>query len=182
MIHSLEQLPSVVLVLALSAAMASAQESAVPKELLEVKARYEHEVERVVGPVRRQYLTKLKTLHKRLTRKDDLQGALAVKAEMDRVSIPRAVDPLRLVGKWRVEYDNNSSRSYGIRSNGTAIWLDTGLEGKLLVEGPDLLLDVGDGKLEKLTLKGKRLHVEHFNPKSLYPDGTPLKGLGKRIK
>ena len=53
---------------------------------------------------------------------------------------------------------------------------------KLYVKGNDVLLEIGDGNLERLSIKGKTLLVEHFNPKALYLAGPPnAKGTGTLV-
>jgi hypothetical protein len=42
------------------------------------------------------------------------------------------------------------------------------------------LLDLGDGKLERIRLVGKELAVEHYFPAASYPNGKPILGTGTK--
>src|SRR5207244_3245077 len=77
-------------------------------------------------------------------------------------------------GKWAVTYGNRSTREYLIDADGNVTQPDEDdRRAKLRWRGADLLLDFGDGKLERLKLTGGRLRVEHFNPAGTYPRGRP---------
>jgi len=89
----------------------------------------------------------------------------------------------RLRGKWTISYDNGEERLYVIVRNGKVGFPAERRQAKLKWRGNDLLLDFGDKKVERLTLKGEELHVEHFSPAGTYPYGKPASvGRGTRAK
>ncbi|MBI2478803.1 MAG: hypothetical protein HYV60_09260, partial [Planctomycetia bacterium] len=76
----------------------------------------------------------------------------------------------KLLGTWEVTYTN---RTRNRRTIGT--------DGPLTSANGDILIDF-DTVIERLSLVGDKLFVEHFNPKSTYPKGFPYAiGIGKRI-
>jgi hypothetical protein len=86
-------------------------------------------------------------------------------------------------GVWAITYTpNRATRTYTVKEDGSVLFVEAGTKGRLTRKGADLLLDFGDGKLERVTLaRDGRLFVEHFNPKAAFPDGFPDQiGIGVR--
>jgi len=139
-------------------------------EIASIKKLYLTDLE----PIQKRYRSRLEAAQKELTRKGDLPGALAVKAELEQLGLPdkkAATPPTSLKGIWAVKYSNGNVRTYTIREDGTVYFAETNAIGKLSQKGDDLLVDFSDGKLERLVLK-QVLSVEHFNPKTLYATGA----------
>lgn len=81
----------------------------------------------------------------------------------------------RIKGNWIVTYTNRTQQSRNIHENQTVNEGD-----RLVAENGDLLI-VFPGVIERITLAGDKLFVEHFNPGSTYPDGIPtVMGVGRR--
>jgi len=78
-------------------------------------------------------------------------------------------------GTWTVTYHpNRAVRVYTVTAEGDVSFAESGTKGKLAVKDREVILDFADGKLERWTLgHDGRLFVEHFNPKSSYPDNPP---------
>ncbi len=89
----------------------------------------------------------------------------------------RSLDALmpRLTGKWVVTYTNKTQHTREIHVDRRVN------EDNRIVQGyGDILIDFPEA-VERITLVGNRLFVEHFNPRSTYPDGIPaVMGVGKK--
>jgi hypothetical protein len=86
-------------------------------------------------------------------------------------------------GTWTVTYHpNRAVRVYSVTAEGDVSFAEFGGKAKLAVKDREVILDLSDGKLERWTLgHDGRLFVEHFNPKSSFPDDTPDQiGIGTR--
>jgi hypothetical protein len=46
--------------------------------------------------------------------------------------------------------------------------------GKLAKEGNDILMDLNDGKLNRIRLRGGKMYLEHFVPRVNYPNKKPF--------
>lgn len=85
----------------------------------------------------------------------------------------------KLKGIWRVAYTSSAVRHYQFDDAGKVHV--SGMKGKAYIQNKDLLFDVNDGKLERATLFGNRLFIEHYNPSSTYPAEFPAAlGIGQR--
>ena len=78
-------------------------------------------------------------------------------------------------GTWTVTYHpNRAVRVYAVSAEGEVTFRDAGTKARLEVRVKEVLLDLGDGKVERWTVgRDGRLFVEHFNPKASYPGGGP---------
>jgi hypothetical protein len=149
-------------------------------EVAAIKKQYLTELE----PIQKRYRTRLENLKDKLTKKGDLQGALAVKAELDQATIvkPKAA-AISAEGTWSIKYDNGAQRSYVVLADGTVNRLDDQKVTAMRKEGNDTLLDFNDGRLERITVK-QTLMIEHYNPGTLYAAGAKctITGIGERTK
>jgi hypothetical protein len=191
---------------------ASASAADEPAELREARARYEKDIELAIRPLKERYaqaLEKIKTLEKdvevasevatrplreryvqslekikkSLTMKGDLAGALKVQDEMESLGLGQGL--ARLAGDWAFQYTNGAVHHYTIEADGAVFWTDpspkkklkTAMRGKVFIfEFPD------DNILERITVSGNELQIDHYTPKSNYPQGAPAtRGSGKRI-
>lgn len=151
-----------------------------PEVLQKERESHRREVELALQPLTKKYVNRLKAAQKSLSRQGDVEGALAVKREID--FFAAQTDSGRvpsLEGKWIIQYENGTQRTYIIRPNGRVLMAEEKLEGRISKNGGDVVLDFGDGKLERLSVKSV-LTVEHFNPKSGYPTSKPVVGTGKK--
>lgn len=86
-----------------------------------------------------------------------------------------------LAGIWRVSYSNGVERQYEIDALGN-VALDRGLQrGSLELRGNDVVLDFGDGKLERWVLNTGGLVVEHYDDARMYPGRASISGRGLKI-
>jgi hypothetical protein len=83
-------------------------------------------------------------------------------------------------GTWTVKYHPNQAvRVYLVSADGEVSFPDGTSKAKLTVKDREILLDFSDGKIERWTLgRDGRLFVEHFNPKSNFPDTPDQIGVG----
>jgi hypothetical protein len=81
----------------------------------------------------------------------------------------------RLTGDWVVTYTNRTRQSRTIKENRIVNGRD-----RLVEKNGDLLI-LFPTVIERITLVDDKLFVEHFNPRSTYPDGIPaVMGVGRR--
>lgn len=139
-------------------------------EIANLKKQFQADME----PVRKKFRTRLETLQKELTRKGDLDGALAVKTELESFGAqekPAPKNPVTLKGNWTVTYSPSGNvRKYSIRDDGRVEMVGEKLFGQIAKNGDDWLLDFNDGKLERLAIK-EVLFIDHFDPKTGYATG-----------
>ena len=84
-------------------------------------------------------------------------------------------------GTWRVTYHPGSvRRTYVIKAAGDVTCEELSLSGSIRQDKGSLLLDLHDGKLERLTFAGGRVFVEHFDPKDSFPT-LSLVGIGEIV-
>lgn len=84
-------------------------------------------------------------------------------------------------GTWRVAYHPNGvTRTYVVTADGAVSCAEGALRGRIRRDGADMFLDLDDGKLERITFAGGRMFVEHFNPKTSFPQLAEV-GIGESI-
>lgn len=139
-------------------------------DIASLKKQFQADLE----PIRKKFRNRLENLQKELTRKGDLEGALAVKAELESIGAsekPAPKNPVTLKGNWTVTYSPSGNvRKYSIRDDGRVEMVGEKLFGQMTKNGDDWLLDFNDGKLERLAIK-EVLFIEHFDPKNGYATG-----------
>ncbi len=158
-----------------------------PAELSQARAVYERDVEFATRPIRDRYLSRLDSLKRALGSKGDARAALAVQEEMERVKgIGGGME--KFAGNWSIKYANGATRTYSITADGTLTEIaENGAKiapksAKITLKGTDFIVEVdGGSKIERLTLSGSKLMIDHFNPKTTYPAGAPaLRAIGTR--
>ncbi|MEQ8785367.1 MAG: hypothetical protein RIC55_03675 [Pirellulaceae bacterium] len=110
--------------------------------------------------------------------------AQAETAKAYRLEAPPKFGPAELrpyLGKWAIKYTNGISRHYAIAEDGVVYFSEETSESRLTFREGDLVVDFGDGKLERLELRGEQLWVEHYLPPSSYPSSFMLYGIGNRM-
>jgi hypothetical protein len=83
-------------------------------------------------------------------------------------------------GTWILAYQKGNGRRYVIDAEGNVSWGPR--RARLTGRGADLILDFGDGKLERVRLAGRRLQVEHFDPATSFPRKPTQSAVGDRIR
>ena len=168
------------------------QIQAMPAPLRTLRAGYDQglkksadEGARRIDTARRKYLADLEALQKRITTTGDIDKALLVKAEKDRFIAEMAAGPAatisqpatfaRYAGVWLIRYQNGAIRQYTIEPNGDVEWTDfnPAKKGRITAQGNDHLLDFEDGKIERISVNGSEVRIEHFDPMAKYRDRLP---------
>jgi len=172
---------SFVAVVAIAAAADRTEEE--PADLTQARASYQRDVEFATRPLRDRYLQTLERIKKSLTFKGDLAGALKVQDEME--SLGSGAGLARLAGDWVCQFANGAIHHYTIEADGTAFWTDRSPKKKLKIalRGKDYFMEFPDDNiLERITMNGNELEIEHYTPRSTYPQGAPAtRGSGKRV-
>lgn len=82
-------------------------------------------------------------------------------------------------GTWSVAYHaGGAKRTYVVKAGGEVACAELGLSGSIRQENGKLMLDLHDGKLERLTFAGGRMFVEHYDPKDSFPKLAQI-GIGE---
>lgn len=118
---------------------------------------------KALEPVNKRYRTKLETLKKDLTRKADLEGVQATKAELEALDVGLA--STGLVGDWEVTYSNGGKRNYRMNPNGTLLFLEEDKTCTPILVRDGWLLDFDDGKIEHIAIR-PNLEVKHYASKA----------------
>jgi hypothetical protein len=88
-------------------------------------------------------------------------------------------------GIWEITYTSGVVRVYDLTSEKDIRWKENGRimgKGRLLKDNGDIVIDLHDGKRDRITFAGERLFVEHFNPAAEYPNGrAAAMGVGQSI-
>jgi hypothetical protein len=155
-----------------------------PAELAQARTSYQKEVESATRPLRDRHVQALERIKKSLTLKGNLAGALKVQEEMDSLGLGAGL--ARLAGDWVLKYANGTVHHLTIDPNGSVFLMDTAAkqELKTSVRGRDFIFDYPSPYeiIERVVARGDELQVEHFTPKTTYPQGTPAtRGSGKRV-
>lgn len=159
-----------------------------PAELVQARTAFERDSEFALRPIRDRYLSKLDALKRSMGARGDARGAVAIQDEIDRVvaSAP-AAGGSKFTGVWTIRYENGTVRKYSINGDDMVTLVEendkpvTKRHAKIVASGNDMVLDLGEGKIERLRVSNNVLTVEHFSPKSTYPGGVPLtRGAGTK--
>jgi len=155
-----------------------------PSELVQARSMYEKELEFATRPLRERYLARLETLKRSLGGRGDARAALAVQEEIDRVTAATQQPGFgKFAGAWIIQYENGGSRRYAIKGDGMVIWVETDgkpqgeTPGKMRQEGSETVVEM-QFSLERISISGEKLMVEHFAPKSDYPRKVTQRGTG----
>ena len=145
------------------------------------RKKFDDEVARAAQPIQKRYTSRLKLLQKTLAKAGDEVGVAGVEAELERLGLSTAQQTkYPIEGVWNVLYSNDNKRTYRIGADGRVDFLDLNTVGRFTRNGDDVLVDFGDGKLERFYWKSV-LAVEHYDPKTRYGAGLPnLTGLADK--
>ena len=176
--HAASFLIFAAVIFALAASPSARAADEVPDDLPTLDATFDRDIEFATRPIRDSYLSRLEALNRSIGSRGDVRAALAVQEEIDRVKELSAVTMNGFSGRWTVRYDNNTVRKVTIDTNDVATMLEENdlpknVKAKLAVKAGEGVIDWGDGTVERLTLVSGKLMIDHFNPKTLYPNGPP---------
>ena len=136
-------------------------------------ARNEFEV------AKRKYERALETEVKRAIRVKDEEAASELNAELDTLRVGFSMSDM--VGTWRVDYTNGTTRTYFIAANGTVNFSEEHKSGRYVVKDGRLVLDFGSRPVEVLYLE-PALRVLHYNPKTDLGRRPPkVRGVGRKL-
>jgi hypothetical protein len=169
-------IPTVLLLLILPPLRGRADDTGQSKPAVDLAAERE-KYEASIQPLQKRYIARLETLQRIATQRGDLESALAIKQELERVQIE--LTGTTLLGKWAVEFNNGVTRTYVLKPEDTIH--ANGRDQPLTREGTDILLREGDGKTKRFSLRTV-LFVEHWKRAQDYPDTKPAEwGVGMRL-
>ena len=91
-------------------------------------------------------------------------------------------DPL--AGKWTVTFSNGVVETCEVRTNGTASVVEPrrSSAGKARARNGGVVIFFRDERVERWTVKGQRVVVEHWFPASNYPSGGRVLGVARRSR
>ncbi len=91
---------------------------------------------------------------------------------------------LPVVGKWSVEFANGVKESCEVRTDGTSSVVEPlrSSGGKATLKDKAVVIVSDDDRVERWTVVGRRVVVEHWFPASQFPCGTPVLGIGDRAE
>ena len=134
-------------------------------------------------PLMEAYAKSLSLLVSSLTRSGRIEAAGIV--ERKRLAIQGNLEMKRFEGAWDVSYSIGTSRRYRINASGKVEWMNgdsVSATSQIAKKGNDYMLDFNDGKLERISLRGAKLLVEHFDPGRRYPNAGPnTTGTGEKL-
>jgi hypothetical protein len=84
-------------------------------------------------------------------------------------------------GRWEIKYANGVVGRYAIAFDGQVVNESANSKGRMFRRKGEILLDLNDGKLERIKISGSQLQVEHFNPASEYPKKVFVVGTATRL-
>jgi hypothetical protein len=146
----------------------------------------------LIATARTDYERKLRVALDAALKSKNLEEANRINAEMKSLSQAEvATNPFdAFAGTWTVTYTNGAVRSYLFDAKGVGRFtrethegrtLDAVQNGRLQQRGKDIVIDWGDGKIERLTVVDGRMFVEHFNPASRY-GRSPTETMGTGVR
>lgn len=88
------------------------------------------------------------------------------------------------IGLWRVQFANDVIENCEIRRDGTASVTEPGRTspGKTVTQGIRVVVLFDDDRIERWTVVGKRVVVEHWASSSQWPTSAPVLGIADRIE
>ena len=97
---------------------------------------------------------------------------------------PLPNNPIPVVGKWSVEFTNGVRETCEVKADGTASVVEPlrSSGGKATKVGAAVLITSDDDRVERWTVVGRRVVVEHWFPASQFPAGAAVVGIGDRAE
>ena len=153
--------------------------SAAKRKYDDAVAKARQEYSRRLETARAAAMNELREAMKAATRQADLDEANRINAVLGQLDqdAPPPSQGSRLTGRWQVRYGNGVQRVYEIRDDGSATWVATGTDalnrGRFQRSGSNLVFDEGPLAVERWTACGERCFIEHFDPRSSFPNEFP---------
>jgi hypothetical protein len=97
---------------------------------------------------------------------------------------PRSrASPRLLAGRWTVKFANGVVQTSELRPDGTASVAEPARSsgGKAEVRGDAVVITFDDGRVERWSVSGTSVVVEHWFPASRYPSGPSVRGAARRL-
>lgn len=93
------------------------------------------------------------------------------------------IRPIPLAGKWSVKFANGVVETCELRANGRASVAEPARSsgGKAEAEGNAVVITFDDDRIERWSVRGAGVAVEHWFPASQYPAGPSVRGSGRRL-
>ena len=90
----------------------------------------------------------------------------------------------RLAGRWTVKFANGVVETCEVRRDGTASVTEPrrSSPGKAEDRGGAVVITFNDDRVERWTVRGGRVVVEHWFPASQYPSGARVRGAARRSR
>jgi hypothetical protein len=87
-----------------------------------------------------------------------------------------------LLGQWTVTFSNGVVQTSRLRMDGTASVVEPNRssDGKTAARDGVTVIRFADDRVERWTVRGKRVVVEHWFPASQYPAGRSVVGVARR--
>lgn len=101
---------------------------------------------------------------------------------------PAAFNPVSPVnfplGLWKVQFSNDVCEDCEIRRDGSASVTEPARSstGKVVMQGHSHVILFEDNRVERWTVVGKRLVVEHWASSSQWPTSVPVLGIADRVE
>ncbi len=96
--------------------------------------------------------------------------------------IPAAAAAGSYVGRWSIHFTDNSVRTYDIGARGEVLFIEENKHGQLRRSPDGIILELGDGRLERLKFSGTIVSVDRFESKATFPANPPmLSGTGTLV-
>jgi hypothetical protein len=147
---------------------------------------------KAVGAARQQYVQELDAALKGVMKEGDLDGANTINATVKRLRDELAGpvrDGARLPsGAWTVHYMTGGiQRQFVFEKDGTVIWRDSDKgpegQGRVVATTTGVFLDLGDKRVDRITVLEDRLLFEHFVDPEKNEDGMPQNmGVARKSK
>lgn len=148
-------------------------------------AQINAERDRKLQPISSAYSRTLVGLVGTLTKAGRIEDAKLV--DQRRIEIEGSAELARYEGTWDVVYRSvGTARRYRFNATGKVEWMEreqVKSTTQIFRKGNDLMLDWKDGKFERVSIKGGKLIIEHFNPGTRYPkEGPNTVGTGEKLR
>ena len=95
----------------------------------------------------------------------------------------KATTPRSLAGKWVVKFANGVVETFEVRTDGTDSVVEPARSsgGKTAAKGNAVVITFEDDRVERWSVAGASVTVEHWFPASRYPAGPSVPGTAQRM-
>jgi hypothetical protein len=98
--------------------------------------------------------------------------------------LPRnRTNPRLLAGKWVVKFTNGVVQTCELRTDGMAFVAEPARSsgGRTQAKGNAVVITFNDDRVERWSVRGTSVAVEHWFPASRYPSGPSVRGIAQRL-